>query len=218
MTNVQAPAYFLQKVRQDLGDLDCDADLVKFDGSDAISFSLTKPLLLPDVIYFEAAFHVIAHKDYIINNVHWPIVSKKMLKVLISVGDFPHRAVPIVMLDDSVDPKERFDAQGKPKPGVANEDYVALHLLTHLDVFDWEESIYQENWISDKLVEDIEKLVIKEPAEGLPPIFRIAPCFQDLFISHAAKEALEEAGCLGYATVPSTEYDQFTPNIISKDN
>jgi hypothetical protein len=218
MTSTQAPAYLLQMVKQDLGDLEHDADLVKFDGFEATSFDLTELLSLPDVIYFEAAFHVITQKDYILNDMLWPILSKKMLNVLISVGDFPHRAVPIIMLDDSVDSKNRFDEKGNPKPGVANEDYEALQLLTHLDVFDWEKSIYQESWISDKFVDDIEKLAIKEPLEGLPPIFRIASCFDNLFISHAAKEALEEARCQGYATVLSTEYDQFTPNIISKDN
>lgn len=217
MQKAQDIAFFLQNIMQDLGDLEHDADLVEYPKSNEVSFVSTRPLLLPNVIYFEAAYHVIAHKDYIFNNVHWPIVSKKMLGVLTSIGDFEHRAVPIVMLDDSVKPEERFDTQGKPKSGVANEDFVILQLLEYSDVLDRDQSIFEKHWLDENLVTDVKKVVLKEPAEGLPPIFRIDSYFTRLFISRAAKEALESAGCKGYATLPIAEYTESSSSVISKE-
>jgi hypothetical protein len=132
--------------------------------------------------------------DYPYNREGWPIMSKRMLEALLSVREFPHQVIPIVMLSDHADSDEK------------NYEFVAVQLLEHQNVFDWEKSIYEPH--SEKLNRfkfgSLEKLVLKDPPGGLPPLFRIAttPLQTDLYVSAEGRTALEAIGIRGVNFVP----------------
>jgi hypothetical protein len=142
-----------------------------------------------------------------------------MLYVLRSVGEFPHKAISTRIYD------YRFQDQGRKSygrhnyegpaiepRGEFNEDYVSLQLLEHVDGIDNEQTEFDlnpepENLLPDLILPpDIINLVLKEPAGGFPPIFRLNRAGENifLFVSPLAKEALEEAGIKG---LRFTEYE-----------
>ncbi len=117
----------------------------------------------------------------------WPVMSRKMAEVLLSVGDFPHQIIPVSFVDHLDVPIEC--------------DYVILHLTERSDLLDTDNSIYTREPVMDDsgrtFICDIEKLVLKEPENGLPPMFRVKWTHVHLFVSAEAKIALEAAGIQG---------------------
>jgi hypothetical protein len=135
--------------------------------------------------------------DYPYNDVGWPIMSKRMLNTLLSVKEFPHRTwdvpfvgfpdnAPVMMLEEGLRGGVRHD-----------NEFVAVQLLEHLNIFDWENSEYKMHRIFPDEISRIRKLVLKVPEEGLPPIFRLKvdPVF--LYVSPEGRAALETANIKG---------------------
>ena len=135
--------------------------------------------------------------DYLHTEPRLPIMSRRMLSVLRNVRDFPHQIIPIVVED-----MEMASFGDLNRSGRVNTDYVALQLLEQLDIFDRENSVYSPSSISPSGIGRIEKLVLKVPESGLPPIFRITEKSTRLYVSPEAKTALEEAGITGIRFVP----------------
>ena len=132
--------------------------------------------------------------DYLYTEPELPIMSKRMLSILKSVGNFPHQIIPIAIEDTQY----IAGADGKfRRSGKVNTDYVAVQLLEQLDIFDRENSIYEPGIFNPNDVGDIDKLVLKVPESGLPPIFRITDSCNYLYVSPEAKAALEEAEITG---------------------
>ncbi|MCW5805420.1 MAG: hypothetical protein KIT31_23825 [Deltaproteobacteria bacterium] len=124
-----------------------------------------------------------------------------MLEALRSVGEFEHRAVAVTMLDDTVE--ERFDAEGRPRPGVAGFEYVAVQLTKHVDAFDWERSEYTRAEFAPEYVWSTKRLVLKDVA--LPPLFRLVAYEGPLFVSAEGRTALEKAGIKGVKYIASED-------------
>jgi hypothetical protein len=124
---------------------------------------------------------------YILDVWGWPIVSRRMLDVLLSVSDFPHQVIPVTF--KSIENKE------------ANHDYVILQLLEFSDLLDMDKSVYTiERGVADPemtFVCNVKLKVLREPAGGFPPIFRIKGDSIPLHVSAVAKQALEDAGIQG---------------------
>ena len=135
--------------------------------------------------------------DYLYTRPDLPVMSKRMLSVLRSVRDFPHQTIPVVIEDTEAAKGDWLRRSGK-----VSTDYVAVQLLEHLDIFDREKSIYEPNFLDPNNVGDVEKLVLKVPELGLPPIFRITDKSTRLYVSPEAKTTLEEAGITGIRFVP----------------
>jgi hypothetical protein len=137
----------------------------------------------------------IADRDYLsmtdfphLEDAHfWPVMSRKMAEVILSVGDFPHQIIPVTFEDCWDMPIEC--------------DYVILHLTELSDFLDQDKSIYSRKPVRDDsgrtFIGDIKKLVLKEPGGGFPPMFRVKWTAVDLFVSAEAKTALEAAGIQG---------------------
>jgi hypothetical protein len=127
--------------------------------------------------------------DFPYNRQGWPIISKRMLEALLSVREFPHQVIPIMMLSDHADSDEKSD------------EFIAVQLLEHQDVFDWEQSIYERDPEVPNCIEStsLEKLVLRTPPKGFPPLFRIgtAPLQTKLYVSAEGRTALEAAGIRG---------------------
>jgi hypothetical protein len=129
---------------------------------------------------------------YIENVSFWPIMSKKMVKVLLSVGDFPHQIIPTTFKDKS----------GK----ILEPDYVILQLNQISDFIDRNESIYtMKQAVVDpnrSFICRIKKLRLVKPENGFPPIFRVKWNVPYLYVSAEAKNALEAAGIKGLRFSP----------------
>jgi hypothetical protein len=156
---------------------------------------------MPEEIVFAGLKDWLSPTDYpyIPEVSYWPIISRRMLDVLLSVGDFPHQVIPVVFR--SIDRPEYSEEEWLAKSLVRNHDYIILHLLELSDVFDMERSEYNtERGVADPemvLLTNIYNIVLKEPEGGFPPIFRIKGDELPWYVSAKAKQALEDAGIQG---------------------
>jgi hypothetical protein len=147
-----------------------------------------------------------------------PIISKRMLYVLRSVGEFPHKAVSTRIYDYGFQNqgRENYEVNINLPVGEFNEDYLGLQLLEHIDGIDYEHSEFKPRRNPDR-IPHITNLVLKEPVNGFPPVFRLnrADERSTLFVSPTAKEALEEAGIKGLGF---TEYQGTRAEEMSVSN
>jgi proteasome lid subunit RPN8/RPN11 len=187
-----------------------DMWLIEFPEAPGNSISFlppVKPRKLPERIEFQGIFDFIDRTDYPYNDVDWPIMSKRMLEVLQSVGDFAHKDYPIVITNAEEGEERKYDSE--------RYDYVVIQLLEALDVFDWEKSIYHRDPEPPHFLSslDIEKVVLKKPEGGFPPLFCLddsapnASLPSDLYLSAKAKQALDAAGIKGIDYRPSENLD-----------
>jgi hypothetical protein len=189
---------------KEFNDREHDMEIWEFPGSDWTNeFYKITPYELPDPVIFNADFAQLARTDYLENDVNWPVMSRRMYYVLCSVGDLPHRVIPIAMLDDLAYPYERercFISDGQPNPEVTNfDDYVAVQLLEESDYFDFDRSEYEPDPEFPEWALSVKRFVLNEPPKGFPPLFRLSAYSVAFFISAEAREALKEAGIRGTA-------------------
>lgn len=136
-----------------------------------------------------------------------PIISKRMLYVLRSVGEFPHKVISTRIYDYGFQDQGRYEVLGREAPVLAgefNEDYVALQLLEHVNGIDPDSCVYEDDY-PGILPPSLISWRLKEPVGGFPPIFRLKSDGGEevyLFVSPAAKEALQEAGIKGLDFFP----------------
>jgi len=130
MLDAPPRAYALDWDPSHLGDDFEDATLVKFAGWETTrSLPRSAFAAIPGSVYFEANLRTLRTIDFPINDVQWPIVSRRMLDVLRTIDPgFQPRVFPITMLDDTVSSHHRRDASGAYRPDVQVHDFVALGL------------------------------------------------------------------------------------------
>jgi hypothetical protein len=97
---------------------------------------------MPEELVFTGLKDWISPTDYpyIREVTTWPIISRRMLDVLLSVGDFPHQVIPVVF--KSIDHPGYSHTERRAKSLIRNHDYIILQLLELSDVFDMEKSEY----------------------------------------------------------------------------
>jgi hypothetical protein len=150
---------------------------------------------LPEHIEFETIGDIIHHTDYPECKPNWPIMSKRMLDTLLSVREFPHQTIPITMIDTQMYYDESVGDYVAPKHRI--HDFVAVQLLEHLDIFDWERSVYDPDPEMPGEIKTINTLVLRELKDSLPPLFRIKPLETRLYVSPEGRAALEAANIRG---------------------
>jgi len=184
------------------------ASLVPFPTSrDVIGWIHTRHVEVPEPVFFQVYFDEMGATcpDYPSNNKRWPIMSRRMLDVLLSVGEFPHRVIPIVLLDDrAIDQAPAYERDWQPRAGTFREGYFAVQLLEHVDGIDWEQSAYEPLSGDDDPAApwSMTKLVLAPPTTGFPPIFRVAQTAGTLFVSSAGHDAMVAAGVQGPRYIP----------------
>jgi hypothetical protein len=134
--------------------------------------------------------------DYPYNDVGWPIMSKRMLNTLVSVREFPHKTWDVSFVGFSDNAPARLLEKGL-SGGVRHDEFVTVQLLECLDIFDWENSVYEMDSMFPDEVDRIRKLILKVPKEGLPPIFRLKVDHILLYVSPEGRAALESANIKG---------------------
>jgi hypothetical protein len=181
------------------GDLEYDAWLKNSSEWQDISHVLhnRRNLVLPEPIEYESIEKILVNTDYPYNKNRFPIMSKRMLSVLISIRSFSHQAIPVVMIDTEVKYKEEIKKHAKS--GARNYNFSLVRIPEYLDIFDWENSVYELDPDLPGRIRTLtgEKIVLKRPEEGFPPLFRVSAMPYKLLVSAEAKSALETAGIRG---------------------
>jgi hypothetical protein len=159
-----------------------------------------EPYEVPEPVDWLGFSERLHQTDFLRNDLRWPLISKRMLYVLRSVRDFPHRTIATRIYDFGFQDQGRNNDEGNKTPpaGEFNEDYVGLQLLEHIDGIDPDSCEYEDNY-PGVLPPSLISWTMKEPIGGFPPIFRLNKAGKRiyLFVSPAGKEALEEAGIKG---------------------
>jgi hypothetical protein len=132
-------------------------------------------LNLPERVEFDAIGEVFETIDYPYTDVRWPIMSKRMLETLLSVGDFNHRAYPLVMVDCEV--IDYAEDSSPIKSSIEYHNFFVVQILEDLDIFDWDNSVYTRDSEAPQVLDSVQKLALKEPAGGFPPLFRVIQRF-----------------------------------------
>jgi hypothetical protein len=169
----------------------------------------------PIPIVYKGEVAVVRHIDFPYTNNGWLVMSQKMLKVLKSVGDFPHREIPVVIkqgLTYNV-MKEWYIKDGNLSNEGALTNYVFVQFTDYANVFDKERSIYEHSNLVPNRISSVEEYVFRIPPNGLPPLFKIPERPNRTFISADAREALKEAGITGVAYTPLNGYQ--SPEVSS---
>jgi hypothetical protein len=147
--------------------------------------------------------------DFLNNELLWTIISRRTLYVLRSVSEFAHKAIPIKIFDYHLQDKITAYLDRKNlTTEICNEDYVILQLMERVDAVDVENSEFEELEPDDPIPPMINKLILREPKNGFPPIFRLADSDKfsishfSIYLSLASKEALENSGIRGIDFIP----------------
>jgi len=156
-------------------------------------YSTTRKFSLSETIYFQANFDLIPYYDYPWTDLRIPILSKKMLNILLSIKEFEFRSFPIVMIDFKYLDYPFVKSEQLKSDVPTNYDYVTIQIMNYSDFFDYKNSAY-EIFLSS--VSYTSKVVLKYPIEGFPPIFILKES-SFIFVSKDAKEALEANGIKG---------------------
>jgi hypothetical protein len=188
-------------------DEEYELELEEFSGSEWMPRLMeTTPYELPNPVIFWGNPEFLNDIDYPTSNVNWPIMSRRMYYTLLAVGDFPHRAIPIAMMDGTrftYEPEQRFLFDGQPNPEITNfNDLVAIQISEYSDYFNFENSDYTQHPRDPDWISAVDTYVLNEPPGGFPPLFRLPVVSPELFISAKAREALRDAGIRGTAYYP----------------
>ena len=179
------------------GDIDYDVWMEKGDSWYLQGIYDPHPLItLPENTEFEGWEFLLKNSDYPYNRERFPIMSQRMLDVLLGVKDFPHQAISIEIEDVKAIWSE--SEKDYVRSGIINRDYVLVQLLEHQDIFDFEKSEYTRSDASPKFARHVRQLYVREPEDGFPPLFRVSAMLSTiLFVSEEAKAALQAADIKG---------------------
>jgi hypothetical protein len=190
-------------------DLGYHAQVVPFEGFEQVSIAMSDPsetVHFPNPVEFQGLLSTVRQTDFPVIHEGWPVMSKRMVEVLESVGSFPHRVIPVRILDGDIgrslaEGNRRFDEQGNFKPEFYTDNYVLLQLAEHLDAMDLERSVYSRYHPKANMVSGLRKPIFKDIGREYPPIFRPLHSPTDLFITKKARQALEASGIQGFQLV-----------------
>jgi hypothetical protein len=144
-------------------------------------YEIAADIKIPDPIVFNTWFDSIEYLDYPYNHPGYPIMSPQMLETIQSTGDFRYCTYPTLMKDTNI-------LWGTDTvAGRRKSDFLIVQTLEFLDAYDWPKSEYE----IDGEDTNFTKVVLKEP---IPALFRLVSNETRLYVSAAAKEALEAAG------------------------
>ena len=152
-----------------------------------------EPFQVTEPVELTGFFPTLLETDMPIMRPQLPLVSRKLLETLRSVGDFTHRALATRIKDDV----ESSGGEPNYPVGRTTDQYVLIQVLEHLDILDLEHSRYSSHNERTGSVTGLEKAVLTIPAAGVPPLFRLRAARTHLLVSAAGRAALEASGIRG---------------------
>ena len=188
--SLHPPAYELDVDFTDQKDSTCVLHMVPWSKWGDVRWAGTEPLTVPNPItYRVGSKKVHALTDFPDTRGVKPVLSKRMLDVLIEVRPFGYRLYPVEI-------RCRGQVVEAPSPALT---YWLVQLTEHFDGFDPDRSDWEPSKINPERIGELYRLELKIPAEGLPSIFRIPQRPTTLFTSAEGREALLAAGVRGLA-------------------
>ncbi|WP_187345276.1 hypothetical protein [Cystobacter ferrugineus] len=190
-----------------------DATIIEFDGFERAMFfdpdiDYHQLCGAPPVMEFLGDLKNLAWLDHVFTSpLNLLLVSKRMMRVLESVGSFRHRAIPTVIYSSKVKklvytgyPRRRTSYQVQD-PSLRNDDFVILQLAERLDCLDHDRTLvsgtsFRESGETYLGVEDAQHFEFRKPEGGFPPVFFV-PGLVFYCFSEEAKRACEHAGLKG---------------------
>lgn len=194
-----------------------DAVMIPDEGSEKFRYYFSNPNLyglecLPTIIYFLANFKYIPSIDVPFTDSGLFIISEKFINLLYEYVFLDFSAVPVVMIDDTF-LDDKFDSERELLKDVPSIDsYFAVRLGKLKSYFDFENSEFRPMRSNPKIPGRIKNLVLKEPEEGFPSLFRTIEASSTIFITSELKSLLEEnkiQGCK-FEEVEVTPYREET--------
>lgn len=178
---------------------DWNEDLIfqKYDGYVGYKYYGTEPFPHPEPVIFLGHPTITRYIDYPQTDNGWTVMSRQMYQTLLSVGDFPHRIIPVAVVDWSKTSENWYNDDGKLRRDITQDNFLAIQMTEHLDIFDYEKSNYTMREDKPDWFDDIKEFVFKTPSNGLPPIFKIPQVRTYTFVSAEAREAMKKAGITG---------------------
>lgn len=194
--------YELNWERSHLIDENEDCSVVVFDGLEEFRFQLggVKKYSTSDKIILQGNFNIIPNKtDFPVVDLGLPLMSNKMLSILEEDSHLVFNKIDTVIVDDTY-LESLFDKKGQlienlPK----NIDYKFFQVLNYTDVFDRNHSVFKPMRSNPEKIGIINKLVLREPRNGFPAIFRIEEKPSILFINETIKNKFEQSKIKGYS-------------------
>lgn len=182
------PAYELEADFTGQKDSTCVLHMVPWHKWGDVRWAGTDPLPVPDpIVYRVGSKKVHTLTEYPATSGVKPILSRRLLDTLLAVKPFGYRLYPVEI---------RCRGQVVPPPS-PELTYGLVQLTDHFDGFDPERSDWEPWGPNPAMTEELYRLELKIPPEGLPPIFRIPQQPTTLFVSTEGREALLAAGIRG---------------------
>jgi len=194
--------YELNWERSHLVDENEDCSVVVFDGLEEFRFQLGGIQKYSSInrIILQGNFNIIPDKtDFPVVDLGLPLMSNKMLSILEEGYDKVFNKVDAVIVDDTY-LGSLFDEKGQLIENVPkNIDYKFFQILSYTDVFDRDQSLFKPMRSNPEKIGIINKLVLREPPNGFPAIFRIEEKPSMLFINESTKNKFEHYKIKGYS-------------------
>ena len=182
--------YELNWERSHLIDENEDCSVVVFDGLEEFRFQLggIQKYSASSEVILQGNFNIIPDKtDFPVVDIAIPLLSNKMLSILETDKTLSYNKVDAVIVDDTY-LESLFDEKGHLIESVPkNTDYKFFQVLNYTDVFDKTHSSFKPMRSNPEKIGIINKLVLREPKNGFPAIFRIEERPSILFINEATK-------------------------------
>lgn len=155
--------------------------------------------LTENEIIARANFDQITKYDFIQNEFGIPVLSNRFIDLLNLYDDKELKLVPVILLDDIIPPNKIYKTFGKgiKKDVPINTDFNTVKFNKQFDYCDLEKSSFRKLRSQPDSLGILKQVVLKEPKNGFPSLFRIKESISMLFVSGEAKEALESNGIKG---------------------
>ena len=135
------------------------------------------------------------------------MISKRMVRVLESVGPFRYRLIPTIIYSEKIKHLvvDRFTRQRTwyqvTDPSLRNDDFVILQLEEELDCLDRDRTIvngvpFRDSNLPFLGAEEAQQLALHRPEGGFPPVFSV-PELAFYCFTEEAKQACDKAGLKG---------------------
>lgn len=190
-----------------------DIEIEKYENYESHLFYRPNEFEHPTPIIYQGYKPVVEHIDYPEADNSWNVMSKRMYEVLLSIGDFPHRVIPVVIVDSREQKENWFDSSSNLRKEICLWNYLVIQMTEHLDVFDLQKSIYTVD-AEDGFVDRIDEYVFKVPLNGFPPIFKIPEDRTNTFVSSEAREAMNKAKITGPRFISLQQAKDWVDNPI----
>ncbi|MEN9655652.1 MAG: hypothetical protein RL311_560 [Bacteroidota bacterium] len=186
--------YELHWERSHLVDENEDCSVVVFDGLEEFRFQLggIQKYSASSKVILQGNFNIIPDKtDFPLVDIAIPLMSNKMLSILEIDATLSYNKVDAVIVDDTY-LESLFDEKGQLIESIPkNTDYKFFQVLNYTDAFDKTHSSFKPLRSNPEKIGIINKLVLREPKNGFPAIFRIEEKPSILFINEATKNKFE---------------------------